>query len=161
MIVIYFDTCALVKNFHTEKGTDIINFVLKNINCIFATSTLSIIEFVSTIRRKLKAHIINEEEYILCVESFIKLILDTFTIETIDNQLIDSLMVIDEHSLKSADSIHLSTANAFNERFNYLCEKFIFVTSDIELANAAKSDGFIVINPGVDNIKYAEFLFVK
>jgi len=35
MIVIYFDTSALVKEFHTEKGTEIVSFVFENTrNCV-------------------------------------------------------------------------------------------------------------------------------
>jgi len=112
-------------------------------------------------RRKLKARILNEREYKLCVESFIKLVLDRFTLETIDNQLIDSLLVIDEYGLKSADAIHLSTANAFVDRFRHIGKKFVFMTSDVELANASKGDGFVVINPEIEDIGHVKEVFGK
>jgi predicted nucleic acid-binding protein len=157
MNIIYFDTSALVKEFHTEKGTEIVSFIFENIgNCVFATSTLSVIEFTAAMRRKLKAGIINEREYKLCVESFIGVIIDRFVFDTLDNHLVGSLLIIDAYALKSADAVHLSTANAFREEFKHIGKKFIFATADVELANAAKEDGFTVINPEIENIEYVK-----
>lgn len=117
-MIIYIDVSALIKEFHTEEGTEIVSFVFENLRGNIAiTSLLSISEFISAFRRKLKADVINKEEYEIAISSFLKEMLDEFILGNIDNQIVRSLLLINDYGLKSADAIHLATANNFGERF--------------------------------------------
>jgi hypothetical protein len=54
--------------------------------------------------------------------------------------------VIEKHYLRRADSIHLSSALWLKDTIN---EEIAFVASDINLLNAASSEGLGIINPVV------------
>lgn len=57
MTVFYLDTSALVKRYKTEEGSDIIDYLYDNLprGHSLATSFLTVLEFVSAIRRLLKS----------------------------------------------------------------------------------------------------------
>ena len=62
MTIFYLDTSALVKRYKTEEGSDIIDCLYDNLprGNSMATSFLTVLEFVSAIRRLLKGNRISQ-----------------------------------------------------------------------------------------------------
>ena len=64
MTIFYLDTSALVKRYKTEEGSDIIDNLYDNLlrGHSMATSFLTVLEFVSAIRRLLKGNRISQDD---------------------------------------------------------------------------------------------------
>lgn len=66
MTVFYLDTSAIVKRYRTEEGTEFIDRLFEKIEKSkhrLATSFLSVLEFISALRRLLKAKEITRETF--------------------------------------------------------------------------------------------------
>jgi len=75
MLWLFFDTSSIVKRFHKEKGTEIVDKIIKSIlggKHRGIISALVILEFISASRRKVSSGDISWKEFIDGVMSFIK-----------------------------------------------------------------------------------------
>ena len=74
MTVFYLDTSAIVKRYRTEKGTEFIDRLFKEIEISehrLATSFLAVLEFVSAFRKLVKAREISQEIFIDSLARFV------------------------------------------------------------------------------------------
>jgi len=67
---IFFDTSALVKYFHEEKGTAVVTDLILNSNNIIFVSELSKLEFLSALHRRYRRKEIGKSNLEDAVESF-------------------------------------------------------------------------------------------
>ena len=65
MTIFYLDTSALVKRYKAEEGSDIIDYLYDNLprGHSMATSFLTVLEFVSAIRRLQKGNRISQDDF--------------------------------------------------------------------------------------------------
>jgi len=72
MAVFYLDTSALVKRYKTEEGSDIIDYLYDNLpkEHSLAASFLTVLEFVSAIRRLLKGNRISQDDFETIISTF-------------------------------------------------------------------------------------------
>ncbi len=72
MTVFYLDTSALVKRYKTEAGSAAVDHLYENlpVGSHLATSFLTVLEFVSAIRRLLKSNSISNDEFEDIVSTF-------------------------------------------------------------------------------------------
>ena len=149
MTVFYLDTSALVKRYKTEEGSDIIDYLYDNLSKghSLATSFLTVLEFVSAIRRLLKANRISHSDFETISSTFSQE-LEPFLIRSIEDKIVaDALSEVVTHALKSADSIQLSTVVELREMMEEMGEKVVFVCDDEELMKAGGRENLEVINP--------------
>lgn len=152
MAVFYLDTSALVKRYKTEEGSEIIDHLYENlpIGSNLATSFLTVLEFVSAIRRLMKANRISNREFRDIVSTFSQE-LEPFLIRTIDDKTVaDAITYVVKYALKSADSMHLATVVELKEIMKEIGENVIFVCDDKELMDAGRCENLEVINPRDD-----------
>jgi len=93
MTVFYLDTSAIVKRYRTEKGTDFMDRLFKETEKSkhrLATSFLSALEFISALRRLLKAKEITQEIFADSVARFVADVERYFTISSVDDATISS-----------------------------------------------------------------------
>lgn len=162
MTIFYLDTSALVKRYKTEEGSDIIDNLYDNLprGHSMATSFLTVLEFVSAIRRLLKGNKISQDDFETVISTFSQE-LEPFIIRAIEDKIVaDALNKVVKHALKSADSIQLSTVVELREIMKDVGEKVVFVCDDDELVKAGKRENLEVINPRneVDRQKLIELL---
>ena len=112
-----------------------------------AISFLTVLEFVSAIRRLLKEGSISDEEFRDILSTFSHDV-ESFLIRAIDDKIVaEALTYVTKHGLKSADSIQLATVMELKGIMEGVGESVIFVCDDEELANAGRAENLEVINP--------------
>lgn len=164
MTVFYLDTSAIVKRYRTEKGTEFIDRLFKEIETSehrLATSFLAVLEFVSAFRRLVKAKEISQEIFADSLARFVADVERYFAISSVDDTTISkSIFLIMKHTVKTADSIHLASAIELREILKISKERLIFVGDDEELCIAALNERTDVINPREDGAmqKLEEYL---
>jgi len=129
MTVFYLDTSALVKRYKTEDGSVAVDHLYDNLplGSHLATSFLSVLEFVSAIRRLLKANSISNDDFEDIISAF-SYELDPFIIRTIDDKTVsDAITYVVKHAIKSADSMHLATVMEIKEIMKEIDENVIFI----------------------------------
>lgn len=149
MTVFYLDTSALVKRYKTEEGSDIIDYLYDNLprEHSLTISFLTVLEFVSAIRRLLKPNIISQEDFEMIISTFSQE-LEPFLIRSIDDKIVaDALDKVVKHALKSADAIQLSTVVELREMMEEVGENVVFICDDEELIKAGRRENLGVINP--------------
>ncbi len=142
--MIYLDTSAFVKKYVAEEGSENIVTIMQS--SVIATSRLTYPEILSTFVRRFRVGDITNNKLKEILKDF-ESDWDCFTILDIHEELLPIIKnVIEKHYLRGADSIHLSSALWLKDTIN---EDVAFVASDINLLNAASSEGLNSINPVV------------
>jgi len=146
VILYYFDASAWVKGYYQEVGTAWVRDLFAK-NQQIACSPLGYVEVMATLARKRKANEIDpptlekniqelEEDW----ESFIQVQMTAEAV-AIAKDLARDL------ALKGADAVHLASALLLQRHFEEEEDRLIFITSDQELKEAARSSGLEVIDP--------------
>lgn len=146
MIFHYLDASAWVKRYYLETGTDWVQGLFAQ-NQIIACASLGFIEVMATLSRKRKAQDIATLQFkqkALELEDdwkhFIQMHMSAETVD-IAKELTKKL------SIRGADAVHLASALILKNRFKEKNDRLIFVASDHELKEAAKSSELDVIDP--------------
>ncbi len=149
MAIFYLDTSALVKRYKTEEGSETVDYLYNNLPSghSLSISFLTVLEFVSAIRRLLKEGNITDEEFRDVLSTFSQEV-EPFLIKSIDDKIVaDALTYVTRHGLRSADSIQLATVMELRGIMEGVGESVIFVCDDEELAKAGRVENLEVINP--------------
>lgn len=134
---LFFDTSALIKFFHEEKGSEeVVKLILDSKNNIYL-SELAKVEFKSALFRRYRRNEINTQLLELAIENFNKAI-SNFHIIQVESVLIsDSEKLLiqfgKKEGLRTLDALQLAS---------FLMVKstnWKFVVSDVNLRNIAKS----------------------
>lgn len=162
MAIFYLDTSALVKRYKTEDGSATVDRLYEDLpaGSNLATSFLSVLEFISALRRLLKANSISNDEFGDIVSTFSHEI-EPFLIRTIDDKTVaDAITYVVKHALRSADSMHLATVIELREIMKEIGENVIFICDDEELINAGRKENLDALNPRIkeDSLKLKEIL---
>jgi len=147
MNLCYFDTSAIVKRYHTELGTEIVDglFELPGVGLI--TSLWTVLEFIAALSAKKKRKELSAHALGAAISDFSKEIEDRFTLRELEsNYLWSAARLALDHGLTSADSYHLATAlDCLN--LTSRSDRFAFVCADDALCRAAAKQGLFVLNP--------------
>ena len=156
MYYFYFDASALVKRYTDELGSDEIDFLFANapldrMQCLI----LGAVEVLWICVRKrndgrimgsqfaravthLKGEVINSDSYFK-------------TVPIPDTLVLDSMSLIETHSLNSVDAMVLRSALDIATELRRTGNTLVLVASDQRLLRAAHSEGLLVFNPEVDS----------
>lgn len=104
-----------------------------------AISELSIVEFVSTLRRKVDEKVIRRRELYSILLRFHEDLADFIVLKFDSNVISRAVEFVLKYSLKTLDSLQLSFATKLKEYDP------LFVSFDRKLINSAKSEGFKVL----------------
>ena len=148
MIFFYLEPSALLKRYRREIGTDVMNelFWNKLESELFFTSYLSILEVMSVATRYRKGRLLKQRSYRKVLESLNRDAVNSFIISPIADPIVSaSAPLILKHALSVPDSLHLATILSIRQTMpeTELC----LVASDQRLTEAAKAEGFLVMNP--------------
>lgn len=148
MPIFYLDTSALVKRYRTEQGTEVIEALLANPlpEDRFFVSFLSIIELTSGVLRLTKGGQLSEDTANEILARFRRDLRELFRVWPLNEEVaVSAVTVVEEHKLRSADALHLATA----QRIASLAPgaQTVMVSSDSELLRAAGVAGLITLDP--------------
>ena len=138
----FLDTSALVKRYHQETGTKIIDKIFDSEEKVIIISNISISEFVSALNRKKNEKEITQDDLGLVLSKFYSDVMEEFTVLGIgDSHIISSINLVLQHNLKALDSFQLAVALELEDL------NITFVSADNKLCETAKKEGLKTINP--------------
>lgn len=138
------DTSAVVKLYHAEIGTDVMDSISGNRDISVIISELTMIEFYSAFAKKLRVGEISQEGRQEGIGNFDKDCRNRFLVRFLDRTVVKTAReLIVRHgelfSIRTLDAIQLSAC---------LSEKSdCFVCADNNLIKIAQSEGIAVLNP--------------
>jgi len=144
-MILFFDTSALVKVFHEEKGSEKVTRLIRAKDNEVWISELARIEFISAIFRRLRNKEINEEQLDEALIGFEEQ-LNFFNVEPLGQAILKEAEFLlkrygKKRRLRSLDALQLGT-------FSLISEKGWFsVATDEILCGIAEDVGFQTINP--------------
>lgn len=138
----FFDTSALIKRYHAEKGTESIDRIFSEEDIAIVISSICITEMVSAMNRKKEDKTISKNDLDAALSRFFQDAIKEFLIlELDDGHIKDSVALVLKHGLRTLDSLQLSVAIGLRE------SKPIFVCADNKLVSVAEKEGLKAINP--------------
>ena len=151
MKVIYFcDTSAIIKLYHVEIGTDYMELIFGDNQCAIMISELTLVEFDSSVSKKVRTGDITESAKNEAIKNFKKDCRDRFIVNLLDSRIIRSARkIINKHgnklSIKTLDALQLGACLVEEQ------EGLYFVCADSRLNKICKLDGVSTINPEAIN----------
>jgi len=137
MEIAYLDTSALVKRYHKEEFSDVVDRIFERYS--IAISELSIVEFASALRRKVNEGMIRKKEMFRVLAKFQEDLADFIILKFDSNVISQAVEFVIKYGLKTLDSLQLSFAVKIKEY------KPLFVSFDRKLVDCAKKEGFNVL----------------
>jgi predicted nucleic acid-binding protein len=139
---VYLDTSSLVKLYHFEQGSDILdNFFTNNRISIVFLSEVAKIEFASAMWKKVRICELDEVTAIGMLNLF-EADAQKYTFISVDSLIIEQAKVLltkyGRSGLRTLDSIQLSTCLTIRETANY------YFTADQLLQTLLRLEGFTV-----------------
>jgi len=144
----FLDTSAIVKRYHREDGSDLIDRLFAVSDAEFVISDISIIEFYSALSLKVRVGEIDEENFMSLRKLFSQDIKRGLyeVVEFTNAEKLESTKLLlkhaKKHSLKTLDAIQLSLMKSVNE-----LEVKAVVCADEKFCKVITLEGFPVINP--------------
>jgi predicted nucleic acid-binding protein len=142
----FFDTSALVKRYHTESGTPIVNRIFDDSHRYVYISSFTSLEVVSALDRKKEEGVLSQDDLTITLEGFWADLKSerTAIIEIHDSHLKLAKNLILAHHLRPADALILSQSLILK---GWPADESFFVCSDKKLLSAAEALGHRVLNP--------------
>ena len=140
-MIYYFDTSAIVKRYHREKGTERIDKIVDGEDEIYF-STIGIAETISALRRLKSSKMISKGQYERITGIFFNDMENRYVpIPFDDSNVMNAISLTERHDLRTLDALHLSTVLTIKDM------EPVFVSSDRKLLKAAQEEGFTTLNP--------------
>jgi predicted nucleic acid-binding protein len=140
----FLDTSALVKRYHSEKGTDKIDKIFSQDDRAIVISSISLTEMVSALNRKKEEKIISREDLKIALSKFFHDAIKDFLVLELDGEHIKgSIRLILKRNIRTLDAMQLAVALGLKDL------KVTFVCADKKLASVAEKEGLQTINPEV------------
>ncbi|MFC2159827.1 type II toxin-antitoxin system VapC family toxin [Actinomycetota bacterium] len=135
---VYLDTSALVKHYIEEDGSDTVNDHTDRAT-IIATSRIAYAEALSAFVRCKDEKVLSKNNYDKCITCFKFDWEMYFVIEASEKVIRIGGDLIEKHSIRGFNSIHLASAMVLRKEIN---QSINFMCWDNRLLEAAKKEGF-------------------
>jgi uncharacterized protein len=148
----YFDTSSLVKNYHVEVGTVLVQQLLAQTNSESFISRLAAVEILSGFAAKVRTGVLSSTDYGILRRRFLS---------DVKRRVFRPIRMLDAHyqlaghligkhamsrQLRTLDAIQLAVALYFHNSFPL----DHFVCSDQRLIDVARLEGLAVIQPSIE-----------
>ena len=128
MATFYFDTSAIVKRYHKEPGTDVLDKIFELRKNGFATSFWTVLEFTVAFSIRTRRRELSREAFNVALSRFLKDLLDRFAITSVNDELVASATPLAvKHALPSADCLQLASATHLKRALEGAKEKLVLV----------------------------------
>jgi len=144
-MILFFDTSALIKFFHEEKGSKTVTSLITSNNNEIWISELARIEFLSAIFRRLRNKEIDDKQLGEAVKGFEEQV-NLFNVEPLGQAILkEAEFLLKRYGktkrLRTLDALQLGTFSLISEK------DWFFVATDDALCEIVKGLGFKTINP--------------
>ncbi|HQX56332.1 MAG TPA: type II toxin-antitoxin system VapC family toxin [Pyrinomonadaceae bacterium] len=148
--IYYSDSSVLVKRHIHEIGTDwLLELLDPAANNSIITSTLTIVEGLSALNRRVREAALDATDYPQIAEDFLVISNNEYRFVDVTAEVIDNTQrLLETYPLRAGDAIQL--ASAIISRTTIQSANLaapIFLASDIKLLDAAIAEGFTTDNP--------------
>ena len=158
----WLDANAIVKQYVTETGTPLINYLfarvsLNRIFCLFDSMDETYHVFV----RKRNDGIITRAEFNQVIQWFeggFSLRTEVKKVHAVESQKIAARQLIEAHSINSTDAYILQCMLDEADKLRTASDDLILVSSDGRLLTAAEKEGLHTFNPETGNQTYLDIL---
>jgi predicted nucleic acid-binding protein len=144
----YLDMAAVLKRYHTEPGSAIVDelFDRRTPGGTLVSSRFTLLEGTSVARRLLKGRVLRRRTYTALMARFISEMGTAVMLAPVTDALIsEATAVAEQYALRTGDALQLAAAIALQRTSPG--ERWVFVTNDRQLAEAATAAGFDVLDP--------------
>jgi predicted nucleic acid-binding protein len=144
----FLDTSALAKRYLVETGSGWIkSFFLPTLNQVIVISELTPVEMFSLLARRQREGYISPQDAAAFRADFLVHFEKQYLVVNLESSiLLQARSLVTNYKLRTLDAIQLASAIHAS---NILGEPLTFLSGDIDLLNAASSEGFAVDNPNV------------
>lgn len=155
MLYLYLDPSALVKRYHQEKGTKLVDRLFEELQPspsrhVGITSVWSIAESIAVLNRARNEFGIPEEEWQRLLATLTSEIRLFHFLEISDERVLWSIPYALSHNLNSADALHLKTLLDVKRALEGTSDQVLLVASDKRFLRAAQAEGIVTFNPEED-----------
>ena len=133
---LFADSSALAKRYIADEQSDALDDVLQTATSL-AVSVLCLPEMVSALCRRRRERFITKAQYEAVKRALQSDVSDAAVIQIVDEVLLRSIHLLEVHSLRASDAIHIASALVWN------ADKFI--SADARQCAAARALGLDVI----------------
>lgn len=149
MAVYFFDTSALVKLYHAEDGTPIVDQIANSADSLIRISRLTVAEMTSAFAIKVRTQSVSRQDAELCLRQFSSDVatgkLQVFSIG--EPEFATAELLVERHAfnlrLRTLDALQLAVA--LQLRNHNLID--ILVAADTIFCEIARLEGLTVVNP--------------
>ena len=140
------DTSAIIKLYHAEIGTDCMESIFSDNQCVIIISELTLVEFDSSVLKKIRTGDITDSAKNESIKNFKKDCQDRFLVNPLDSRIIRSARKIinkygNKLSIRTLDALQLGSCLV--EEW----EGLHFVCADVHLNKICSLEGLLTINP--------------
>ena len=149
----YMDPSALVKRYHAEQGTELVNKLFEELEARkkrFTASVWAIAEGAAVLNRIKNELKIKEDDFAKILTAFFSEIKQFHFLEVNDGRVLASIPYALTHNINSSDALHLKTLKDLERAVNLLGERVVLVAADKRFLRAAQNEGVATINPEED-----------
>ena len=144
------DTSAIIKLYHAEIGTEYAESIFSDKQCILIISELTLVEFDSSVSKKVRTGDITESAKNEAIKNFKMDCQNRFFVNPLDSRIIRSARKIinkygNKLSIRTLDALQLGSCLAEEQ------EGLHFVCADSRLNKICKLEGVSTINPETIN----------
>jgi predicted nucleic acid-binding protein len=145
--ILFFDTSALVKRYHQEKGTDVVDVAFDQ-EGIRIISDISVIEFFSAFAKKVKTGEITKEDFQVTIKELADDILSgIIQVEQLgENEKKTAATLIEKYglseNLRTLDSMQIAVIEKLGSD-HIDC----VYCADLPMISILKQEGFKIVNP--------------
>ena len=146
----YMDPSALVKRYHDEEGTGLVNKLFGKLEARqerFTASVWSIAESVAVLNRIKNRLKMEEDDFSKILMSFLSEIKQFHFLAVNDERVLASIPYSLTHNINSSDGLHLKTVKDLEKAVNLLGQTVVLVAADRRFLRAAENEGITTFNP--------------
>lgn len=147
---LYVDTSALVKRYVNEPGSEWVRSITSSeAGNTIIISQITRIELYSALNGALRGNKIRRNTYQAYIDDITALLASEYEIINFQSSMVDiACRLLEQYKLRAYDSIQLASALEANSRLlSIRLPNLIFITGDLDLLEAAKSEGLTTDNP--------------
>ncbi len=152
----YMDPSALLKRYHDEEGTGLVNKLFEKLEARqerFTASVWSIAESAAVLNRIKNKLKIKEDDFAEILMSFLSEIKHFHFLAVNDERVLASIPYSLTHDINSSDGLHLKTLKDLEKAVSLLGGKVVLVAADKRFLRAAKDEGAATFDPEEDSEK--------
>lgn len=152
----WLDASALVKRYLVEVGTPLMNHLFTKVPPQRMVCLLEGVgEIISVLIRRRNGGAISKaacQRSLTALRGDIINQADIEKIERISQQVVNSWLLIDQHSINSTDALILQCALDYAANLRRAGFDLVFVSADTRLVRAAKLEGLQTVHPEIDDL---------